>query len=85
MLDIVQMNNYMRLRLFGAIGILIACISCGAKKDISSSELIPRTSPVQTGETAPDFTLNDQNDQAVTLSSARGKTPVVLVFYRGHW
>jgi len=34
---------------------------------------------------APDFTLPDQDGQPVTLSSFRGKGPVLLVFYRGHW
>lgn len=33
------------------------------------------------GETAPDFTLNDQNGEAVTLSSFRGRACVVLYFY----
>jgi len=36
------------------------------------------------GQLAPDFTLRDQNDKAVTLSAARG-AKVVLVFYRGYW
>lgn len=50
----------------------------------------PRKEPVKVGEMAPDFTLEDfrvENDEwkKVTLSSARGQTPVVLVFYRGHW
>ena len=75
----------MRLKLFGAIAILIAGLSCAAKRDLSSQELRPRPSPVQTGEIAPDFTLEDQNGQKVTLSSARETAPVVLVFYRGHW
>ena len=35
--------------------------------------------------TAPDFTLPDQDGRPVTLSSFRGKGPVLLVFYRGHW
>ena len=42
-------------------------------------------SPVAVGEIAPDFTLEDQNGSKVTLSEARGKSPVVLVFYRGYW
>ena len=41
--------------------------------------------PVGVGETAPDFTLEDQNKTKVTLSAARAKSPVVLVFYRGYW
>ena len=32
------------------------------------------------GDTAPDFTLKDQNGNDVTLSSFRGQ-PVVIVFY----
>ena len=44
-----------------------------------------RSTPVAVGDTAPDFTLEDQNRNKVTLSDARGKSPVVLVFYRGYW
>ena len=44
-----------------------------------------RTGPVGIGEVAPDFTLQDHNAQNITLSDARGKSPVVLVFYRGYW
>jgi cytochrome oxidase Cu insertion factor (SCO1/SenC/PrrC family) len=45
----------------------------------------PRTTPVAVGETAPDFTLQDQNGQTVKLSASSGQRPVVLVFYRGSW
>ena len=44
-----------------------------------------RSSPVAVGEVAPDLTLQDQNGNKVTLSDVRGKSPVVLVFYRGYW
>jgi hypothetical protein len=44
-----------------------------------------RTSAVGAGELAPDFSLADQNGNRVTLSDARGQSPVVLVFYRGYW
>jgi len=33
------------------------------------------------GDTAPDFTLKDQNRQQVTLSQFRGQKKVVLAFY----
>ncbi|MCT2584142.1 peroxiredoxin [Actinophytocola gossypii] len=36
---------------------------------------------VQVGAEAPDFTLADQNNQQVTLSSFRGEKNVLLVFY----
>ncbi len=44
-----------------------------------------RNTPIAIGEVAPDFTLEDQNKNKVILSAARGKSPVVLVFYRGYW
>ena len=44
-----------------------------------------RSTPIAVGDVAPDFTLEDQNGHKVTLSDARGKSPVVLVFYRGYW
>jgi peroxiredoxin len=40
-----------------------------------------RTATLKVGDTAPDFTLNDQNGHPVTLSSHRGKKNVVLVFH----
>ncbi len=75
------------LRVFGAITLIIGSIAC-AKLNSSLSgdgELKPRNSPVAVGEMAPDFTLDDQNNRKVTLSSARGSMPTVLVFYRGNW
>lgn len=74
----------MRLKIAGALTVLIVGLSCGANQESPSDELVSRTSPVQTGEMAPDFTLADQHNQQVKLSSARG-APVVLVFYRGYW
>ncbi len=36
---------------------------------------------IQVGQPAPDFTLQDQHGQDVTLSELRGRKAVVLVFY----
>ena len=44
-----------------------------------------RSIPIGVGDVAPDFTLADQNGHKVTLSDSRGKSSVVLVFYRGYW
>lgn len=44
-----------------------------------------RNTPVGVGDVAPDFTLADQDEKKITLSAARGESPVVLVFYRGYW
>jgi len=43
------------------------------------------TKPVGIGDTAPDFTLVDHHGSKVTLTDSKGKSPVVLVFYRGYW
>jgi cytochrome oxidase Cu insertion factor (SCO1/SenC/PrrC family) len=40
---------------------------------------------VRVGSPAPDFTLEDEKGQPLTLSQLRSKKNVVLVFYRGHW
>jgi len=77
----------MDLRVFGAITLVIGSIAC-AKLNSSLSgdgDLKPRNSPVAVGEMAPDFTLDSQSNQKVTLSSARASMPTVLVFYRGYW
>jgi cytochrome oxidase Cu insertion factor (SCO1/SenC/PrrC family) len=43
------------------------------------------TKPKGVGELAPDFTLLDYHGKKITLSDSKGKSPVVLVFYRGYW
>ncbi|MBX7223429.1 MAG: peroxiredoxin family protein [Blastocatellia bacterium] len=40
---------------------------------------------IQVGQKAPDFTLESHTGQKIKLSAAFGKTPTVLVFYRGYW
>jgi cytochrome oxidase Cu insertion factor (SCO1/SenC/PrrC family) len=40
---------------------------------------------VRVGDPAPDFTLESETGDPITLSDFRGRTNVVLVFYRGRW
>lgn len=40
---------------------------------------------IKAGQAAPDFTLENFDGKAMSLSDFRGKKNVVLVFYRGHW
>ncbi|MBA3256761.1 MAG: redoxin domain-containing protein [Pyrinomonadaceae bacterium] len=78
----------MNLRVAAAITLIIGSVACATKLNSSPSgtgDLTPRDSPVAVGEIAPDFTLEDQNNRKATLSSARGRMPTVLVFYRGNW
>jgi len=77
----------MKLRVLGAITLVIGSIACSKLHSSLSGadDLKPRNSPVAVGEMAPDFTLEDHSNRKVTLSSARGSMPTVLVFYRGNW
>lgn len=43
-----------------------------------------RDGDVQVGQEAPDFTLDDENGNKITLSELRGQ-PVVLMFYPFDW
>ena len=40
---------------------------------------------VDVGSQAPDFVLASLSGDTVGLSDYAGESPVVLVFYRGHW
>lgn len=42
---------------------------------------LDRTETLKVGDSAPDFTLQDQDDNPVTLSEFRGKKNVVLIFH----
>ena len=61
--------------------LMLAAMSANSAAPFSSQ----RNSPVTVSEEAPAFTLEGQNGQKITLFDARGKSPVVLVFYRGYW
>jgi peroxiredoxin len=47
----------------------------------SPTDPVPGLTPLPVGTEAPDFTLRDQNNEVVTLSSFRGSKAVLLVFY----
>jgi len=44
-----------------------------------------RDVPPQPGETAPDFELPDSTGTPRQLSELCASSPLVLLFYRGHW
>jgi cytochrome oxidase Cu insertion factor (SCO1/SenC/PrrC family) len=63
----------------------IVLLSVLVAANLQSPTAAMRSTPIGIGDVAPEFTLEDQNRNKVTLSAARGKSPVVLVFYRGYW
>jgi len=79
-------GGLMNLKAATMIAFLVLAVSCANElKPPLSEDLRPRDTPIQVGEAAPNFTLSNQNDQKVTLSSTRDSMPTVLVFYRGNW
>ena len=52
---------------------------------ISLPTVAMQSKTIQVGQKAPDFTLESHTGQKIKLSAAFGKTPTVLVFYRGYW
>lgn len=71
------------------LAIMLLALAC-ASGDSNVNQQSPSqgpggNTPVGQEDLAPDFTLQDHNGNPVRLSEARGKTPVVLVFYRGYW
>jgi len=72
------------------IGVLVMGGALARAQSVGPVQTAVRLSPVAAGEMAPDFTLEDfvvknNKRRKITLSAARDSTPVVVVFYRGHW
>jgi cytochrome oxidase Cu insertion factor (SCO1/SenC/PrrC family) len=73
---------------------LAALVLAGTLSATASAQLGPKDpitqsatdiERVKVGQPAPDFTLEDSDGKAITLSDFRAKKSVVLVFYRGYW
>jgi peroxiredoxin (alkyl hydroperoxide reductase subunit C) len=84
----------MRRKLVGFLVAALACVGPQARDDVAEVALGPvdgldlpatDTGRVRVGDAAPDFSLASLAGPVVTLSSFRGASNVVLVFYRGHW
>jgi len=78
-------SRKLRVALTVVLAASLSCTACQRDSHSSADQLKPRTSPLQVGDEAPNFTLEDQHNQKVTLAATRGSMPTVLVFYRGYW
>ena len=54
-----------------------------ATDDLRASGILERV--IKPGAQAPDFTLDDQNGNAVTLSALAARGPVLMSVFRGFW
>lgn len=61
-----------------ALLVIIASVNTSARGQTN-------TKPLKVGDAAPNFTLVDHRGNKATLSDSKGKSPVVVVFYRGYW
>jgi hypothetical protein len=57
----------------------------GARKEVERLIQEKTATGLQSGTTAPDFTLPDVTGKQVALSDLLQNGPVVLSFYRGNW
>ena len=73
------------MKLFTAFFQTMVLLSVTMAANLQPAIAPERSTPVAVGDMAPDFKLEDQNGHRITLSDARGKSSVVLVFYRGYW
>ncbi len=72
----------MRRRALITMMAMLAVVVTGARSATGASSLAAPPEPkFKVGDTAPDFTLPDQNGNKVSLSNFRGKKNVVLAFY----
>jgi cytochrome oxidase Cu insertion factor (SCO1/SenC/PrrC family) len=70
---------------FAALAFAVLLLLAGSYFNFVMARMPAAAVAVRTGEPAPDFTLSDASGAPVTLSSLRGRRPVVIVFYRGAW
>ena len=70
---------------FVALGLSVVLLILGGYFNFVLARVPSGPVALRIGEPAPDFTLPDAAGAAVSLASFRGRTPVVLVFYRGYW
>ncbi len=75
------------LKIFLLLAICAVIVTVQTKLGPKDEATLPASdlTRINIGDEAPDFTLEDQDGKAITLSNYRGKKSVVLVFYRGYW
>ena len=54
-----------------------------ATKDLKNSGILDKV--LKVGESAPEFSLSDENGNLVELKGSLAQGPVVISFYRGQW
>ena len=68
-----------------ALALSVVLLGLGGYFNFVFAKIALGPSVLRVGQPAPDFTLPDAKGAPVTLAAFRGRTPVVVVFYRGYW
>ena len=68
-----------------ALALSVTLLGLGGYFNFVMARIPPGPPILSVGQPAPDFTLPDAKGTPVALASFRGRTPVVVVFYRGYW
>ena len=68
----------LRNSIVSLLAVVAMMVSAALAQQRPAEEVV---SNVKVGDMAPDFTLNDHNNNPVKLSDFRGKKNVVLAFY----
>lgn len=71
------------LSIFILVGFSVVCMAGDSRTDIHSSA--EEVQPLLVGMEAPDFTLQDVENQAFSFKSGTQAKPIVLTFFRGGW
>lgn len=84
-LAVLALRHERRWPAWVALGLTVLLLAGTAVFNFVLTRVPAGPTVLRVGERAPDFTLPDAGGRPVTLADLRGKKPVVVVFYRGHW
>jgi len=68
-----------------ALGVTAPLLVAGAWFNFVAARIPAAPTALRVGEPPPDLALADASGRPVSLADYRGRKPVVIVFYRGHW
>lgn len=85
LLTLLALRRSHRWPVWTALGVTVLLLIGTAAFDFVLARVPGGAPAVRVGERPPDFTLPDAAGRPVSLAELRGKKPVIIVFYRGHW
>jgi cytochrome oxidase Cu insertion factor (SCO1/SenC/PrrC family) len=84
-LAVLALCRSRRWYVWPALALSVVLLALGAWTNFVVARIPATPTALRVGARPPDFTLPDALGRPVSLADYRGKKPVLLVFYRGHW